>query len=171
MRVRCTYRGSYVYSDEIYFIARTAVPTPSITANGNVLTSSSATGNQWYLDGVLIPGATAQHLTASNSGTYTVIVTQNNCTSPVSNSVTVSITALPVINPLSKEVFVYPNPIFTGDLFVNIKSRNTFILRLLAVDGETIETYNLKPGMNYLRLPFLSRGIYIAEVMDNRTYE
>jgi len=61
------------------------VQAPSITVNGNVLTSSSATGNQWYLNGVLIPGATSQSYTATQQGVYTVVVTTTaGCSSSAS---------------------------------------------------------------------------------------
>jgi photosystem II stability/assembly factor-like uncharacterized protein len=171
MRVRCSYRGSYIYSDEIYFIARTAVPAPVVTANGNVLSSSSATGNQWYFNGVLIPGATNQQFTANNPGIYTVIVTQNNCSSSVSNGVTITITALPDINPLSKEVFIYPNPVFSDQFFIDVKGNKNFVFRLLKLDGGIVSTYDLKPGLNDLRIPFLGKGNYIAEVIDSRTFQ
>lgn len=42
-----------------------SVATPSITQNGMTLTSSSSTGNQWYLNNVAIPGATGQIYTAT----------------------------------------------------------------------------------------------------------
>ena len=62
------------------------------------LKSSAVTGNQWYYDGVLISGATAQTHTATVAGTYTVknSVTNTNtivCTSPASAGVVV------VVNP------------------------------------------------------------------------
>jgi len=47
---------------------------PTITLNGNVLTSSEATGNQWYRSGNLLPGATKQTDTAVYSGLYTTVV-------------------------------------------------------------------------------------------------
>lgn len=54
---------------------------PTITANGNVLTSSAATTYQWYQDGVQIAGATGQSYSPSQSGTYLVRVTDaNGCT-------------------------------------------------------------------------------------------
>ncbi len=67
-----------------------------------VLTSSATTGNhQWYKDGVLISGATAQTHTASVAGTYTVtnsVTNTNNivCTSPASAGVIVVVNPLPV---------------------------------------------------------------------------
>jgi gliding motility-associated-like protein len=57
--------------------------TPTITNTGTaicaggatVLTSSESTGNQWFVGGVLIPGATNPTFTASAAGNYTVEVT------------------------------------------------------------------------------------------------
>lgn len=53
---------------------------PSITANGNLLTSSASSGNQWYYNGALIAGATGTTYTANVPGSYTVKLTAGNCT-------------------------------------------------------------------------------------------
>jgi hypothetical protein len=39
-------------------------PTPVITQHGDTLTSSADAGNLWYLEGVLIPGATGKEYVA-----------------------------------------------------------------------------------------------------------
>ena len=77
-----------------------AIPaTPAITAGGATtfcnggsvtLTSSSSTGNQWYLDGAAISGATSNTYTAAASGSYTVKVTTNGCTSAASAAIVVT---------------------------------------------------------------------------------
>ena len=59
-------------------ITSSAPAIPTITANGNVLTSSAATTYQWFVDGVLIPGATSQSYSATASGAYCVQVTDAN---------------------------------------------------------------------------------------------
>ena len=71
-------------------------PQPTITPNGSViacdsgtLTSSSATGNQWYYQGNLLSGETNQTLNVDNDGDYTVIVTLNGCSSPTSAATSV----------------------------------------------------------------------------------
>ncbi len=78
--------------------------TPTITpggpttfcAGGSVtLTSSSATGNQWYLNGNPIGGATNQTYVATASGDYTVVVTTSGCSSAVSSAVTVTVNPIP----------------------------------------------------------------------------
>lgn len=64
----------------------TTPATPTITYDGNVLTSSAATGNQWFKDGVLISGATEQTYVTTETGTYTVIVTIDGCSSEESEA-------------------------------------------------------------------------------------
>ena len=74
--------------------------TPSITPGGPTtfctggsvdLSSSSASGNQWYKDGVAIGGATSNIYTATVSGSYTVIVTSGGCPSAASTPVVVTV--------------------------------------------------------------------------------
>lgn len=59
-------------------VTSAAPAVPTITQLGNVLTSTAATTYQWYVDGVLIPGATAQSFTATQDGVYVVRVTDSN---------------------------------------------------------------------------------------------
>jgi len=52
--------------------------TPVITQNGNILTSNFTSGNQWYLNGTIINGATGQTYTPIQSGNYRVDVELSN---------------------------------------------------------------------------------------------
>jgi hypothetical protein len=59
---------------------------PGIVRAENVLGSTAPAGNQWFLDGVAIPGASGQFFTATQAGNYTVQVTLNSgCPSPMSD--------------------------------------------------------------------------------------
>ncbi len=80
--------------------------TPTITAGGAVsfcaggnvvLTSSAASGNQWYKDGAAIGGATNQTYSASQSGSYTVKVTAAGCSSAssASNAIIITVSSIP----------------------------------------------------------------------------
>ena len=83
--------------------------TPTISEAGFVLTSSSATDNQWYQDGILIPGATGQTYTATANGTYTVVVTTGGCAS--ATSAPVVITSVGIAEAANPHLLsVYPNP-------------------------------------------------------------
>src|SRR5207249_6135844 len=79
-------------------------PTPTITPGGPTtfctggsvtLTSSSASGNQWYLNGNPIGGATNQTYVATAAGNYTVIVTSLGCSSAASAPATVTVNPIP----------------------------------------------------------------------------
>ncbi len=78
--------------------------TPVINASGSTivcqgsgvtLSSSSATGNQWYKDGVIITGATNQTYNANQTGNYAVKTLINNCSSLMSATININISPLP----------------------------------------------------------------------------
>jgi len=61
--------------------------TPVITANGQMLNSNAADGNQWYHNGTAVAGATSQsyNVPATRPGWYWTQVTLQNCSSDTSN--------------------------------------------------------------------------------------
>jgi hypothetical protein len=79
-----------------------------ITANGPILTSSAATGNQWYKEGTVIPGATGQTYTATQSGWYWAVVSVNGCMSDTSNHEYILMTGIAQHHATS--FTIYPNP-------------------------------------------------------------
>ncbi len=81
---------------------------PTITVTGDVLTSSYASSYQWQFNSVDIPGATNQSYTATQTGYYTVVITnENGCVS--SATVYVEVTGISGLIT-ANGVFVYPNP-------------------------------------------------------------
>lgn len=82
--------------------------TPTVTFDGVMLSSSSPTNNQWYVDGVIIAGATDQTLMPDYSGNYSCVVIVNGCSSAESNSVNVTITNIGEM--VDQNIIVYPNP-------------------------------------------------------------
>jgi hypothetical protein len=100
-----------------------ATPTaPTITNNAGTLSSSSATGNQWYLNGSLIAGATSQTYTPTANGVYTVKVTTNGCTSSASAGTTISGLGIEELNVYA--LSIYPNP-SNGDFNVSFNASVT----------------------------------------------
>ncbi|HTA62510.1 MAG TPA: PKD domain-containing protein [Bacteroidia bacterium] len=74
-----------VYADTLtrtnYITISPTVPTPTITLNGNQLsTTAVASTYQWYLGGTLITGATSQTYTPTADGTYKISIDNPGCT-------------------------------------------------------------------------------------------
>lgn len=111
--------------DNLVTVTKTAntPPTPTITKSGSVLRSSSTRGNQWYLDGQLLPGATDQSYIANEKGKYTVIVTKNGCVSAASKPAErQTVETDEVVNP--NQLSIYPNP-SNGHFTVEFNSSTT----------------------------------------------
>ena len=139
-------------------------PTPVVTQSGSLLTSSAATGNQWYWNGNIINGATAHTYTAVYNGTYSVKVTLSGCSSDMSNIITMVITGMDE-NGITQNLGIYPNPShghFT--LTLTAASQEVFDLRIMNNLG--MQVYS-KKGLvvdgtlnEVIDLPKLSKGIY-----------
>ncbi len=112
-----------------FTISVISVPPPSISYNGGVLTSSSTTGNQWYLNGVFITGATGQNYIPTTNGNYTVTTSFSGCTSQASAIFNVKDLGLDNLKT-DFNLSVYPNP-----------SQGVFNLSFNTIPGES---YTLK---------------------------
>jgi hypothetical protein len=84
-------------------------PTPTVTASGELLTSSAPAGNQWYFEGTMIAGATGQTYIATATGYYWVVVTLNGCSSDESNHEYVVITGMEKKETGNYSVYPVPN--------------------------------------------------------------
>ena len=129
----CTYTTSITVGN-----TGTTPATPTISLVGLTLTSSSVTGNQWYLDGVLIAGATAQTYTATVNGTYTVVLTSGGCASSISTPIV--ITNVGIDESVNPYLFgIYPNP-NDGNFNVTFTSadKSTYKLELFNALGQII---------------------------------
>lgn len=134
---------------------------PIITASANILSSSAATGNQWYLDGTSITGATEKQYVADKNGQYAVKVSENSCTSLMSDT-------LDFVVPGSN-IITYPNPVTN-----NVIVRNTVGQRMViqVADGtgnvlykvesisnsHTINMSNFASGNYFIKVKFMSTG-------------
>lgn len=105
-------------------MAVNALPVVAITGNASVcagdstlLTGTSGGTSQWYLNGVLIPGATNNTYMASVAGVYNMIKTNlNGCADSAATGITFVINALPTVtaNASATTVCSGSNVTFTG---------------------------------------------------------
>jgi hypothetical protein len=166
-------------SSEKVLVFNPVPATPVITVAGNELTSSSASGNQWQLNGVNIPGATGQIYVAEQPGLYSVLATQANCSSQPSAGVQVNITGFEVPDQSADHWLLSPNPA-RDKIFISCKCQlPEFHLNLLDATGRTLRTFDgkasgeaqtldisgLPAGVYWLRAQDFSKSRFIRKVM------
>jgi hypothetical protein len=124
-------------------------PTTFCTGGSVTLTSSSASGNQWYLDGNPIGGATNQNYIATASGDYTDTVTTSGCTSSPSGPTTVTVNptpATPTITPGGPTTFCAGGSV---TLTSSSASGNQWYLNNNPIGGATNQAYIATVSGNY----------------------
>ncbi|GAA4055031.1 hypothetical protein GCM10022409_47730 [Hymenobacter glaciei] len=141
---------------------------PTLTANGALLTASSAPGAtyQFYLNGVAIAGATNATYTATQNGSYTVVVTNaTGCASLPSAPVPVVVTATRA-GLAGVELTVFPNPT-TGRLTVTLNgphSRAGLVVYNTLGQEMLTNTLAANAATAELDLTTLATGVYLLKV-------
>jgi len=153
-------------------VTMNAIPgAPVVTVSGNVLTSSAASGNQWYYSGNAIAGATGQSYTVThNTGYYWCVVTTNGCSSPVSNKVWVVVTGMQELQNSNFSVYPVPNDgrftvsitspvqeVFSIEVYNQLGAR-IFELGDVTVNGTFEKQLDLRP---------VSNGIYSVVFLNS----
>lgn len=151
--------GCSSVSSELAVVAIPIPAKPVITADGFTLRSSSKSGNQWYLNGTPISGAIDSTYIPKESGSYTVQVTENGCTSDASE---------PHLHTHVSDGFglanqaptVYPNP-SSGVFFIH-SDENVRAVQVYDLSGKILlEKYNPNDALN---LKGLNSGSYLLVI-------
>ncbi len=139
--------------------------TPTITVSGNVLASSSATGNQWNFNGGTLAGETGQFITVTIAGFYTLTVTNTNGCS--ATSAPFQYTSIDE-NQLTEMLIIYPNP---SNNLVNIMLKgNTPVDAVFISDvlGKVVKSIAAKQLNNNSIYTFdsteLTKGMYFVTI-------
>jgi hypothetical protein len=143
----------------------TVIPAPNIAFVNDVLLSDAPTGNQWYRDGVAIPGAVQQSYEPDMAGDYFATVTINACTTIESDHLWVSLTGSPT--PSREGFTIYPNPT-TGDIQLEwpTASTGTASVKLINTLGQLVfnQQASMNKGIGKLSVSGLSKGMYMLKV-------
>jgi len=143
--------------------------TPVITHSGDLLTSDAPAGNQWYLDGVMIPGATDQTYLATAPGTYWVVVTLNGCSSAASNEIALLVGINTIQGP---GISIYPVP-NDGSFKLSITSATKQVYTVNVLNNLGIMVYEQKDIVvtgtveNTIDLRPIPSGTYTVIIRNN----
>ena len=129
--------------------AQPAISQGTGTGGSIILTSSSTTGNQWYLNGAPIPAATAETYTISSAvqnGIYTLVVAQGPCQSQTSAAVTVTFVGTKT-SLATAGIMVYPNPTKGGRFSIKYPLGAAATKATLQnALGQIVQSQTLQPG-------------------------
>ena len=118
-----------------------AVTKPVITPNGNALSSSFSTGNQWYLNGKIISGATNATYSPLQSGNYQVGITlASGCTALSDNYVYITM-ANGTGNNTDIGLVVFPVPA-SSQLSILFAAKNSSNLIISLINAAGQKVYN-----------------------------
>jgi hypothetical protein len=156
-------------------IVATVATAPVISNNGNVFTSSFASGNQWYRGDTILTGATNQTDTAIYTGNYKTIVNDptTGCLLP-SNTIFFLSTGTNDVNGSSIGLKVSPNPsngVF--QLQFNMTTQdNTSIILLNTLGQKAYEADypNFVGSFNsMIDAGYLASGMYVLKIIHGNT--
>ena len=147
-------------------------PKPDISLTGSspdfTLQSTNSTGNQWYINGTILPGSNASTLSVNVDGSYTVVTTIEGCTSPTSDPHIIIITDIQN-DPEVQLISIFPNPV-TDELHVEIDGHfeGTAILHLMDGTGRSMECRQMtNQGIEIFDLRPTSNGLYLLKIEIN----
>lgn len=148
------------------YIDNAAPAIPTIGLSGSVLSSTTATTYQWYLNGQPISGATSQTYSAITPGIYVVRITDaNGCVYQYSKGFKYSSgsTGFNEVD-LSDEMTAYPNPTQGMIALKNIEKFGAeFRVRVMDQSGKVLMQIRNASSLNLSHLP---NGIYFIEVVS-----
>lgn len=133
---------------------------PVVTLSGAVLSTGTYATYQWLLNGAVIPNATQQQYTATETGLYSVIVSNNSACVDTSKPAQVTVT---YIHEVSSPAFeLYPNPA-TESLTITT-SEGDAVLTVYDTHGKLVYKTNLSSTSQTLNISNWTGGIYYIEV-------
>lgn len=152
-----------------------AVPNPTFTQNGLLLTSSQTwVTYQWLLNGGPISGANASTYTVQQTGSYSLQVTDTNGCSGISD--TTNVTFVGTVDPTGDwaSMSIYPNPA-RGQfrLRTDMPIAYPITLRVTDIYGRTVAQRDL-PELAHettVSLDRISSGTYLVELTSDQGHK
>lgn len=138
------------------------ITTLGMSGDTITLMSDATEGNQWFLNGIPIAGATEQTLRTTQQGSYSVLVTINGCSSKISSPTDFVIAA---ISPTkSAGIMLSPNPAvdFVTASFKDIAGDKE--VSILQTNGKILETFFATGQESTLNISKYPQGEYLLRI-------
>ncbi len=169
--ITATQGGNAVYNpapavDRSFCIkpAKPAVTLSNANSESPILTSNATSGNQWYLNGSPIAGATNPTLNVTSAGVYKVQVKMDDCVSDFSSDVPIIVTG--DNSTTAEKIVLYPNP---AEDYIQITGIEGAIAgaQLIDVTGKNAGVeLNEKSGVLSASVQHLHAGFYVLRIQQ-----
>lgn len=141
-------------------------PNPIISFSNPILSTTTFSSYQWFLNGVPINGANASQYTATQNGNYTVLVTNSSGCSDTSAIYIILNLGLGQNN--HNGFYLFPNPCVD---FINLVSENHLLenceINVTDLQGRIIFTAHPENDNQFtLNLSEIENGLYFISVFD-----
>ncbi len=139
------------------------LPPISVSVNGNLLSAFNSVTYQWYFNDTLIAGAIDSLYTATQTGNYSVAVTDANGCHVVSNNVSVTVTG--ITSTSASGMRVISNPSYKT---LQIEADNDWIganVEVFTAEGRLVfksEIQNLKSELSL----DVAKGVYLLHIYN-----
>ncbi len=143
-------------------------PPVSVSVNGDTLSAFNAVGYQWYFNNNEILGATGSVYIATQTGNYTVQVTDTNGCTSISNQLPIATGINDLYNDVTLEV--YPNPNKNGNW--HLVAGAALVgkqLEVIDVTGRTVYQTQLTRTNEQLNLT-VPAGVYLLRISSGGKY-
>jgi hypothetical protein len=140
---------------------------PTINLSGTKLVSSAEFGNQWFVNGERIEGATNMEYEPDSSGLYSVkVIVSSGCVSPMSSPFNFELIDKKDY-AINNEIRIFPNPT-TRFVILNINSDiyKEINVQIINLVGKTLYHEDINLLSNELKIDFgdYSTGIYVVVI-------
>lgn len=135
----------------------------AINEDSNTLTSSYPDGNQWFLNGVMIPGATSQWIEATETGLYEVEVSLSSCSTRASQEMIV----LGSEGGSTNGIRFYPNPV-ADVLYIELPDLRPAKGEISNSAGQPLGTMDFESGKAEFSFSGRAPGLYLVKVTQNK---
>ncbi|MCX6152853.1 MAG: SBBP repeat-containing protein [Candidatus Kapabacteria bacterium] len=144
---------------------------PTISRQGAKLVSSQNSGNQWFLEGLLLKDSVSQEIIPSQRGNYTVQVNISGCPSQISEVYYLSSLAVNDNVNQNLQFSIYPNPANEKiNLCIEIDNSTKFALEIYNCLGERlfVKSENNYSGYESIELDVskYESGIYFLKITE-----
>ena len=147
---------------------------PVITLNNGIFSSNFSTGNQWYLDGKQIAGATNATYNPLQSGNYKVAVLFDGGCRAVSDSLVYVVKGSGAKNDIGLQIYPVPASSTLNVIFANSATNDlTFSLingagQIVYTNKQTVDAGNIATAINVANI---IPGTYVLKmVLGQKTY-